>query len=203
MSDYTVLSEVGESLINVLWQEIVNDSVVNSLIDNQNRISLESPADLKDDNSVRLSIYLYRIVEDPHTRNQYPLRTVDGKERKPPLTLDLNYLVTPLVGQPREQQIVLGKAMQVFYDRSTLEGDDLTGSMAASGEKVRIILNPVTLEETTRVWQALEMSYRLSMCYIVRVALVDSRREKTYMPVAAKTATYGERDRPVTVGDSN
>jgi hypothetical protein len=203
MSDYTVLSEVGESLMDVLWQEMQNDTVVNPLIDNQNRISLKSPADLKDDNSVRLSIYLYRIVEDPHARNQYPVRTVDGRERKAPLTLDLNYLVTPLVGEPREQQIVLGKAMQVFYDRATLEGADLTGSMATSGEKVRVILNPVTLEETTRVWQALEMSYRLSICYIVRVALVDSKREQIYQPVVSKTSTYGERDRPVAVENSN
>jgi hypothetical protein len=55
---------------------------------------------------------------------------------------------------------------------------------------VRVILNPVTLEETTRVWQALEMSYRLSICYMVRVAMVDSRREQFQQPVLQKTASY-------------
>jgi hypothetical protein len=192
MSDYTVLAEVGEALVNVLWQEIQNDAQVNGLVDNQNRISLESPADLKDNDSVRLSIYLYRIVEDAASKNRYPIDTGPGKTRKAPLTLDLYYLVTPLVGAPREQQIVLGKAMQVFYDRATLEGADLTGSMAASGEPVRIILNPVSLEETARVWQALEMSYRLSVCYVVRVALMDSRRERFAQPVIQKQANYGQ-----------
>src|SRR5689334_14447597 len=148
MSDYTVLAEVGEALVGILWQEIQIDSQVNVLIDNENRISLESPADLDNNDSVRLSIYLYRIVEDPHSKNRFPVQGNAGKLRNPPLTLDLYYLVTPLMGQPREQQIVLGKAMQVFYDRANLDGADLVGSMAAAGEQVHIVLNPVSLEET-------------------------------------------------------
>jgi len=191
MSDYTVLADAGQSLINVLWQEIQPDPQVNTLIDNQSRISLESPFDLRANNAVRLSIYLYRIVEDPNTKNQFPVSGNGNQLRKPPLTLDLFYLVTPMVGKPEEQQIVLGKVMQVFYDRAILEGADVAGSLAASAEQLRVILNPVTLEETTRVWQALEMSYRLSVCYTVRVAMVDSRRQQSVQPVVRKTAQYG------------
>lgn len=191
MSDYTVLADAGQSMINVLWQEIQPDAQVNALIDNQSRISLESPFDLRGNNAVRLSIYLYRIVEDPNTKNQFPVSGNGTQLRKPPLTLDLFYLVTPMFGFPREQQIVLGKVMQVLYDRAILEGADLAGSLATSAEQLRVILNPVTLEETTRVWQALEMSYRLSVCYTVRVAMVDSRREQTVQPVVRKTAQYG------------
>jgi hypothetical protein len=192
MADYTVLSEVGEALARVLWQEIQADPQVSALIDNESRISLESPFDLSNNDSVSLSIYLYRIVEDAATKNQFPVQGNGARLRKPPLTLDLLYLVTPLVGSPREQQIVLGKVMQVLYDRAILEGNDLTGSIAASQEQVRVILNPVTLEETTRVWQALEMSYRLSVCYMARVAMVDSRREQLTQRVVSKRSEYGE-----------
>jgi hypothetical protein len=191
MADYTVLYEVGEALQGVLWQEMQADPNVNTLIDSEDRISLESPADLDGNDTVRLSIYLYRIVEDAYSKNRPPIKDGRGLLVKPPLTLDLYYLVTPLLGLPREQQIILGKAMQVLYDRSTLEGTDLAGSLAASGEVVRVILNPVTLEETTRVWQALEMSYRLSVCYVVRVALVNSRLQEAFVPVIHKVADYG------------
>ncbi len=190
MSDYTVLAEVGEALVGILWEEIQLDPLVKALIDNESRISLESPADLKENNSVRLSIYLYRIVEDPNTKNRFPVPGNGARLRKPPLTLDLYYLVTPLVGLPREQQIVLGKVMQVLYDRAILEGTDLVGSMSAANEQVRVILNPVSLEESARVWQALEMSYRLSVCYVVRVAVMDSRREQPVQPVIQKTTGY-------------
>jgi hypothetical protein len=193
VSDYTVIAEVGEALVRVLWEEIQLDPQVSLLIDNENRISLQSPKDLAEDNSVRLSIYLYRVVEDPFLKNQ-PMTTLEGRrQRVAPLALDLCYLVTPLVGTPREQQIVLGKLMQVFFDRALIVGTDLSPGMAEAGEEVRIVLNPVSLEETTRVWQALEMSYRLSVCYIVRVALVDSRRRRETTPVVERQGEFAGR----------
>jgi hypothetical protein len=193
VSDYTVIAEVGEALVRVLWEEIQLDPQVSLLIDNENRISLQSPKELAEDNSVRLSIYLYRIVEDPFLKNQSMAALEGRRHRVAPLALDLCYLVTPLVGTPREQQIVLGKLMQVFYDRALLEGTDLSAGMAEAGEEVRVVLNPVTLEETTRVWQALEMSYRLSVCYIVRVALVDSRRVRESTPVVERQGDFAGR----------
>src|ERR1700726_1436357 len=105
MADYTVLAEVGESLTAVLWEEIQRDSQVSGLIDNENRISLESPFDLRSNDFVRLSIYLYRIVEDANSKNQPPIQVNGVTSRKPPLALELFYLITPLVGSPREQHV--------------------------------------------------------------------------------------------------
>jgi hypothetical protein len=195
MADYSVLAEVGESLAGVLWEEIQLDSQVNGLIDHENRISLESPADLRNNDAVRLSIYLYRIVEGANSKNQPPIQVDGVKLRKPPLALELFYLITPLVGSPREQQVVLGKVMQVLYDRPILEGADLAGSLAASGEEIRVILKPVELEETTRIWQAMEMSYRLSVVYLVRVAMVDSRREPLIPPVVSSQTQYAAQQK--------
>ncbi len=191
MSEYTVLADVGASIVKVLWQEIQVDPQVNALIDNENRISLRSPFELKDDDSVRISIYLYRIAENPFTKNQFPVEGTGGRWRKPPLSLDLSYLVTPLLGTPFEQLTVLGKVMQVFYDRAVIEGADLEGALAAAGEPVHLALNPVSLEENTRVWQALDLAYRLSVCYLARVALVDSVEENSTQRVLERATTYG------------
>ena len=136
MADYTVLYEVGESIMAVLWQEMQADPQVQSVISSEDQISLESPADLEGNDTVRLSIYLYRIAEDAQSKNRPAINDGRGRLRKPPLALDLYYLVTPLLGQPREQQIVLGKTMQVLYDRATLQGTDLFGSLQSSGESV-------------------------------------------------------------------
>jgi hypothetical protein len=186
MAAYTVLAEAGESLANVLWEEIQLDPQVNSLIDNENRISLDSPFDLQDNDSVKLSIYLYRITENASTKNQVPAQGDGAQLRKPPLALDLHYLVTPLVGTVTDQQIILGKVMQILYDRAILQGTDLTGSLASSGQTLRVILNTVPLEELTRVWQSMEMSYRLSVVYLVRVIMVDSLNEQFIQPVITK-----------------
>jgi Pvc16 N-terminal domain len=192
MSDFTVISETSDALLRVLWEEIQLDPAVNPLIDNEDRLSLQSPHELKDNDSVRLSVYLYRIVEDPYMKNRPPVQGAGLRQRRAPLTLDLFYLVTPLVGLPKEQQIVLGKVLQVFHDRPLLEGTDVSAAMADAGEELRIVLNPVSLEETTRVWQALEMSYRLSVCYVVRVTMIESTRTRETQPVVARTNRYGE-----------
>jgi hypothetical protein len=80
--------------------------------------------------------------------------------------------------------------MQVLYDRAILVGTNPNGTLAETGEEIRMILNSVSLEETTRVWQALELSYRLSVCYTARVAIVDSGEEVFVPPVVSKRALY-------------
>lgn len=191
MSDYSIIGELGDSLVSLLFSELNSDPQLQGLIDSEDRISLESPAELENDNSVRVSIYLYRILENAYMKNRFPQEGRGGAQRKPPLTLDLYYLLTPLVGTPREQQIILGKCMQTLYDRAILEGPDLEGSLGASGEEIRLVLNSVSLEELTRVWQALEIPYRLSVCYIARVAIVDSSQERFVSPVIYRRTTFG------------
>ena len=189
MSEYTVVADAGEALVRVLWEEMQNSAPVNALIDTEARISLLSPFELRENDSVRLSLYLYRVVENPYVKNQV-MQTGPGRLlRRNPLTVDLFYLVTPLLGTPREQQIVLGKVLQVFHDRAILQGPDV-GPLAIADEELRIVLNPVTLEETTRVWEALQMSYRLSICYAVRVVIVDASRSRLTQPVVDRTNTY-------------
>lgn len=191
MSDYSIIAALGDSLVSVLFSELNADPQISGLIDSEDRVSLESPADLENNNSVRLSMYLYRILENPYLKNRFSVEGTGGKQRKPPLTLDLYYLLTPMLGTPREQQIVLGKTMQILYDRAILQGADLSNGLSTSGEEVRLVLNPVSLEELTRVWQALEISYRLSVCYIARVVIVDSEQEQFRQPIVHKKVTYG------------
>jgi hypothetical protein len=192
MPDYTAIADIGASLVRVLWEEIQVDPQLVAIIDNENRISLQSPYDLRSDDSVRLSIYLYRICENPFTKNGALVQGTGGKLRKPPLTLDLFYLITPMVGSPREQQLVLGKVMQVLYGRSIVEGTDLQGSLAGLDQPLHVILNPLTLDEVSNVWQAMELSYRLSVGYTVRIAILDSKEEWSGVPVTRRDTNYGE-----------
>lgn len=198
MSDYKVLAEVGQSLINLLWEGIQADPDLVALINNINLISLESPAEHQESNDTALlSVYLYRITEDPYMKNRPPVEGNGGKLRKPPMALDLNYLITPLLKAPRDQQIVLGKIMQILYDRPTLEGPELTGTLATSGDVVRVIFNTVPLQEVSWIWQALETPYRLSVSYTLRVTMLDSTEETVQRRVLENTNKYGQRSDPI------
>jgi hypothetical protein len=198
VSDYKVIAEVGESLANIFWEEISADPDLSILISDPSLISLQSPAAPELDNDpTLLSIYLYRITEDPFSKNNYAAPGTGTMLRKAPMAMDLSYLITPLLKEPRDQQIVLGKVMQTLYDRPTLEGTDLAGSLGTSGEEVRAIFNPVTLDEITQVWQALEVSYRLSVCYTIRVTMLDSTRQTGTPRVLQSDRSYARQ--PVAV----
>jgi hypothetical protein len=195
VSAYTVLAETGETLINVIWEAIQNDPDLVALINSKNLITLDPPKDDPANNQTPLlSIYLYRIVEDPYMKNQWAAEGTGGRLRRPPLTLDLFYMITPLLKAPRDQQMVLGKIMQILYDRPALEGSELTGSLRDSGDRMRVVFNPVTLEEAARVWQALETAYRLSACYMVRVAMVDSTFEQAQQPTIERRAAFNRME---------
>ena len=200
MSKYTIIAGVGDTLVDVLWTEIQSDTDVNltSIITVRDNISLESPYDLDKGNqdSAKLSLYLYRVVENPFNKNDPQVPGNGSSLRKTPLALDLYYLVTPRLGTARDHHIVLGKVLQVFYDRCELQGADFdfaTSLLQGSDAQLRVILNPVTLEETTRIWQAMEMSYRLSVCYLVRVIFIDSLVEASAAPVVRRRSVSGQK----------
>jgi hypothetical protein len=175
MGSYTAIAEVGQSLVQVIWNAIAADQTLVALINSENLISLESPAEHTDkQDTALLSIYLYRIVEDAYLKNRGPVEGPGGTLQRPPLTLDLYYLITPLLTDAADRQIVLGKVMQVLYDRPSLEAPDLAGSLATASDVLRVVLNPVPLNEIALVWQALEIPYMLCVSYVVRVALLQS-----------------------------
>jgi len=194
VADYTVIGDVSDSLVAVLREQLLADVSLAPKFTDAGSITLAPPVDDPQElGAAALSIYLYRILEDPHLKNQTFVPGNGGRLRRPPLTLDLFYLITPLLKEPKDQQIVLGKVMQVLYDRATLEGPDLGGGLAGGDDRVRVIFNPVSLEEAARVWQALETTYRLSVCYMLRVALLDSTRETAAGPVVTAQAVYTGR----------
>jgi hypothetical protein len=194
MADYTVLQDAGASVVQLLFNELNSDPQTGGLIDATDKISQRSPKEIKDDNSpALLSVYLYRVVENPYVKNQFSVPGPGGLLRKPPLTLDLNYMITPLLKEPEDRQIVLGKVMKVLYDTPILQGSDLVPPLDAGEQPLRMTLNPVPLEEITKVWQAMELDYKLSVCYVARVTLLDSDRTSQSARVVERTATYGAK----------
>lgn len=194
MGDYTVVAEVGETLIQAIWSQISADANLKALIGDQSLISLESPAEhLDNKDAALLSIYLYRIVEDPFMKNRTAVEGAGGAQNEVPLALDLYYLITPMLAAARDRQIVLGKVMQVLYDRPTLQGSDLVGSLAGSGEVLRTVLDPVPLHDVALVWQALAIPYMLCLSYAVKVALLRSTVNTTGSRIVTVDRRYGSR----------
>jgi hypothetical protein len=185
------VAEAGQTLVQMIWNAISADPNLVSLINSESLISLESPAEHLDNNDgALLSVYLYRIGEDAFMKNRLPAEGPGGLQRRTPLTLDLYYLITPLLTDAFDRQVLLGKIMQVLYDQPTLEEPDLVGSLATAGDVLRVVFNPVPLNEVALVWQALEIPYMLCVSYVMRVALLSSTSDTAGARVVAVNRGY-------------
>jgi hypothetical protein len=192
MGDYSAIAEAGRTLVQVIWNAISTDPALVALINNENLITLESPAEhIENKDQALLSVYLYRISEDPYRKNRPPVEGTGGMLRRPPLCLDLYYLITPMLTDAFDRQVVIGKVMQILHDHPTLDGPDLVGSLVASDDVLRVSSNPVPLNEVALVWQALEIPYMLCVSYIMRVALVQSNRQQSQARVVSVDRGYG------------
>jgi hypothetical protein len=145
-------------------------------------------------NPATLAVFLYEITEDASTRNR-PMQKVAAAGgmtlRKPKMTLILRYMIVPYAGDRLTEHRMLGRTMQALYEESILAGPDLRGSPAPQGlvgsaDTLAVTLDPLNLEERTRVWYSIQRPYRLSLCYQIRVANIDPMQGTSVPPVRSR-----------------
>ncbi len=185
MSDYTVIWAIGKTLENLLKESLKDD------FGDQVGIAFESPKEIKDDQNRKISIFLYQILENPYLKNEPPQRVDDIKLEAPPLTLDFFYLITAY-GQNREDEMkLLGKVVQTFNDHSILTGSILQQPPLEKGEEIRLLLNPLSLDDLTKLWNTFQdLPFKLSVSYMVTPVKIDSTRGMEIRRVVTKEMGY-------------
>jgi len=156
-------------------------------------VTHDSPADLRNATGSfeKINLYLYQVLEHAFTKNQPKVPIDDNSVRSPPLTLRLYYLLTPYASDPLSAHKVLGHAMRVFFDNGIVAEADLAESLRLATDHVSIVLLSTKLEDLTRIWNALQTPYRLSVCYEVRVVPIESSRVEASSRVTSRTNVYG------------
>ena len=177
--------------INVIGD--VTDTLVKLLSDLE--VTVDSPSALRgtEETFAKINLYLYQVLENPFSKNQ-PWVTKNSNEQKyPPLALNLYYLFTPYASDTLSAHKVLSHAMRIFHDNSIIKGSQLSESLRLSVEQLAISLCPLKLEELTRIWNSLQAPYRLSVCYEVRIVLIESEiPERTIARVEKKIGIYSQ-----------
>jgi hypothetical protein len=199
---YTALRATSETLVRYLRQRFETDLNLAPFFDAGSGgtmiVSLNTPQEMTQNNLQGVSVWLYRVVRDEQRLNAPPERLGPHQLRYPPLPLCLHYLVTPVIDRngnrtgPEIEQTVLGKVLQTFHDHPRLRGTDLQDDLSGTTVELHARLEPLTLEEITRVWEALESSYQLSVSYEVSVVNIESAVEpERVSPVLVAMPEYG------------
>jgi hypothetical protein len=196
MAGNTALKDVGETLISLLrdkMKDLPEDS-----------IELCSPGEIKKE--IRISLFLYKIIDNIHLKNQEMQQTGSNSFRFPPLSLDLYYMLTSHPSQENtektlEAHLLLGRAMQVFYDNTVLSGSALKGSLATGNEELRIILDNISIDDITKIWSTFQgKPYKPSACYLVSPVMIDSTRNMNIQRVISKNTGY---DKMISKGEKS
>jgi hypothetical protein len=188
MSDYTVIHRVNVRLREVLLNGMTGEAA--QYFDELDDIYVGSPLETAALQTKTLSVFLYQITEDPYMKNRAPVQgSGDARLRMPPMALRFNYLITPVLGDPEGNALVLGKVLETMYDFPSFT---ITDPVTQQTEEVRAVFQTLTLSELAEVWEALREPYRLSVAYELRVPRLESTRQMVAAPVGESTQDFAE-----------
>jgi hypothetical protein len=159
----------------------------------------------------RVNLYLYQVTENAHLKNQeIPGQGHPGAYGHPPLCLNLHYLLTAFAGNEANEtadlqaQQILGNAMRVLHDFAIItpalhmNADPaqpiLDLSLLDEFERIKITLEPLNLEDFSKIWTALpQANFRRSVAYQVSVVQIESRRPRRFPRLVGEPPAAGPR----------
>lgn len=187
MNSYSAISDIGYTLVTLLREGFKNTPEFSNWDDNS--IILFSPGEISVNDTPKLCLFLYQVVENPQMKNREMEKIDNEQMRYPGLILDLHYLLIPypyaLSGVSdktewtKQEHRVLGRAMQIFHDNAMLRDPLLKGNLIGKGLEIKLILNPFPLDEMTKLWHSFQTKpYKPSVCYLVTPVVIESERIK-------------------------
>jgi hypothetical protein len=143
-----------------------------------------------DDTLTRITLYLYRVTINEHSRQRRP--GMMSPEQQAPLGLDLHFLLTAWSGTAQDELLTLTWAMRQLYLHPILDASSLSPEAGwGRDEVIQIVPSELPNEDMMRIWDALEPAYRLTVPYVARLVRVDPDVIETALPVVATRMGYG------------
>ena len=199
MTSALAIASVTSVLKDLLDNQLVQHGIVSSVGDVAVTALPPDRLPVGGDERNRLNLFMYRAT--PHTAwRAFPGSEDGGSPSLPPLGLDLHYLLTAYGEEDLHAEILLGFAVQFLHQtpvltrdtiRSALDSISANGSghsvtparaaLAASTladqvEQITICPEFLSMEDTTKLWSALQAHYRPSTAYEVSAVLIEAGR---------------------------
>ena len=213
MSNALAIAALTAVLKDLLYNGLI-DRNVSGTLGTSVTVSALPPDRVKTGTSdpTQLNLFLYHVAPNPGWRNaDLPARNGRGERlSNPPLALDLFYLLTAYGKQDFETEILLGYAMQLLHETPVLTRDAVRRSLSPTSpvgggllppplsslvaaeladqvELIKLAMQPMNAEETSKLWSAIQSNYRASVAYQATVVLIESARPaKSPLPVLTR-----------------
>jgi hypothetical protein len=141
-----------------------------------------------------VTVFLHRVGMSSVQRTFAAHLSPTGDRMKPPVPLDLWYLITAWAATPVTQQLLLGWAVRTIEDSLTLPATLLNAGTSTNAfradETVELTWAPLSSTEETEIWQVAQTARQPSASYLARMVLIGSDETVSEYP-HAQTTDFG------------
>jgi hypothetical protein len=125
-----------------------------------------------------ISLYLYRVTVNAN-RNLPAYLGPDGKRYRPPIPLDVHFLVTAWAETAIRQQRMLGFAIRTIEDTPILPSGVLNQhspepEVFRPQESVELVYEMLTVQDVGYIWDVAQTKEQPSAPYVARMVTIES-----------------------------
>ncbi len=170
---YSGIAQAAEELVDIL-----RCSMVPQMIKSKEKIGLCSPSK-KEDVSVGIWLYDIRVCEE---LGEHTMRAVDScRQRYPSCFLNLYFVITAYSNgdaryQAKEEQLILGKVIQVLQDHAVLETVSGESRNIRGKQICSVHLLNLPMEEKIRIFDSPGIAYKTSLFYELGPIEIESEK---------------------------
>ncbi|BDA66010.1 hypothetical protein CAL7716_001760 [Calothrix sp. PCC 7716] len=201
MSNALSIATVTAVIKNLLENGLVSDAIAASVGDVLVTALPPDKIQVGSDERAQINLFLYHVTQNRNVdwvSQEYRNRYSSTRTANPPLALDLHYVLTAYGAKDFQAEILLGYAMQMLHKLPIITSNTIENalknaaetstssvfSQAISGLSVpklaeqigQIKLSPefLNMEESSKIWSALQTHYRPSATYQASMVLIES-----------------------------
>ena len=173
MGTFQAIAATGQAMLGLLSDAVPRDQFPNAQFELYQMSNFQQPME------EGVSLFLYRIAANTSRRNLPPTTGPDGRRFRPPIPVDLYYILTAWAPTAVRQQRLLGWTIRMFEDVPVLPTGLLNNygpepEIFKQGETVEIILDSLTLQDLNNFWGVSKSSLQLSVGYVARMLHIQS-----------------------------
>jgi hypothetical protein len=194
LATYRGIGAVGQTIVGLLKEASTDTEFA------AQRFELFQPSDFSGPNPIQegVSLYLFRVAVNTSRRNMPPGVGPDGQRFKPPVPVDLYYLLTPWAKSAVKQHRLLGWAIRELQNVTVLPASVLNyyapeRDTFRPSETVELVFETMTPQELENIVNPMKLTQPLSVCYVARTVMLESTVPYAEAgPVQTRVFDYGE-----------
>ena len=175
MATYHAISATGKSIVGLLSENCPKPEFTGA------EFKLRRPSDFRQSKRLQFGISICLCRVNVNTVQRIPVQPTapDGQRQRPPLALDLYFLMTVWAKTPERQHDLLGWAMCFLNDNPVLPASVLnrfaggTNEVFGPEESVQLVAETLDFEQMNAVCELVQIRQQPSIIYVARPVTIQ------------------------------